>query len=85
MSSDIRIIGRLSVGQWAETDRPRHKLNSLGAQALTDAELLSILIGTGSREEDAVRLCARVLRDCGNNLNTLGKRSADELMKYNGL
>ena len=85
MSSDIRIIGRLSVGQWAETDRPRHKLNSLGAQALTDAELLSILIGTGSREEDAVRLCARVLADCGNNLNTLGKRSADELMKYNGL
>ena len=85
MSSDIRIIGRLSVGQWAETDRPRQKLNSLGAQALTNAELLSILIGTGSREEDAVRLCARVLADCGNNLNTLGKRSAQELMQYNGL
>ena len=75
----------MSVGQWAETDRPRHKLNTLGAQALTNAELLSILIGTGSREEDAVRLCARVLADCGNNLNTLGKRSADELMQYNGL
>ena len=75
----------MSVGQWAETDRPRHKLNTLGAQALTNAELLSILIGTGSREEDAVRLCARVLADCGNNLNTLGKRSAQELMQYNGL
>ena len=75
----------MSVGQWAEADRPRHKLNTLGAQALTNAELLSILIGTGSREEDAVRLCARVLADCGNNLNTLGKRSADELMQYNGL
>ena len=75
----------MSVGQWAETDRPRHKLNTLGAQALTNDELLSILIGTGSREEDAVRLCARVLADCGNNLNTLGKRSADELMQYNGL
>ena len=75
----------MSVGQWAETDRPRHKLNTLGAQALTNAELLSILIGTGSREEDAVRLCARVLADCGNNLNTLGKRSADDLMQYNGL
>ena len=70
----------MSVGQWAEADRPRHKLNTLGAQALTNAELLSILIGTGSREEDAVRLCARVLADCGNNLNTLGKRSAQELM-----
>ena len=75
----------MSVGQWAEADRPRHKLNTLGAQALTNAELLSILIGTGSREEDAVRLCARVLADCGNNLNTLGKRSAQELMQYNGL
>lgn len=85
MSSNIKILGRMSVGQWAETDRPRHKLNTLGAQALTNAELLSILIGTGSREEDAVRLCARVLADCGNNLNTLGKRSADDLMQYNGL
>ena len=83
--SNIKILGRMSVGQWAEADRPRHKLNTLGAQALTNAELLSILIGTGSREEDAVRLCARVLADCGNNLNTLGKRSAQELMQYNGL
>ena len=55
------------------------------AEALTNAELLSILIGTGSRKEDAVRLCARVLRDCGNNLNTLGKKTAPELMQYNGL
>ena len=64
---------KLNIGQWAAEDRPRHKLDTLGADALTNAELLSILIGTGSRQEDAVRLCARVLRDCGNNLNTLGK------------
>lgn len=75
----------MSVNQWAEEDRPRHKMQRLGAEALTNAELLSILIGTGSRDEDAVRLCARVLSDCGNNLNTLGKRSASELMQYNGL
>ena len=43
MSSNIKILGRMSVGQWAETDRPRHKLNTLGAQALTNAELLSIV------------------------------------------
>lgn len=83
--SNIKILGRMSVNQWAEEDRPRHKLSTLGASALSNAELLSILIGTGSREEDAVRLCARVLADCGNNLNTLGKRSAQELMQYNGL
>ena len=82
---NIKILGRMSVNQWAEEDRPRHKMQRLGADALTNAELLSIIIGTGSREEDAVRLCARVLADCGNNLNTLGKRSASELMKYNGL
>lgn len=76
---------KFNIRQWAAEDRPRHKLDILGAGALTNAELLSILIGTGSREEDAVRLCTRVLRDCGNNLNTLGKRSADELMQYNGL
>jgi len=82
---NVKILGRMSVNQWAEEDRPRHKMQRLGASALTNAELLSILIGTGSREEDAVRLCARVLSDCGNNLNTLGKRSASELMQYNGL
>ena len=76
---------KLNIRQWAAEDRPRHKLDVLGADALTNAELLSILIGTGSRQEDAVRLCARILADCGNNLNTLGKRSADELMQYNGL
>ena len=76
---------KLNIRQWAVEDRPRHKLDTLGAESLTNAELLSILIGTGSRREDAVRLCARVLADCGNNLNTLGKRSASELMQYNGL
>lgn len=76
---------KLNIRQWAAEDRPRHKLDVLGADALTNAELLSILIGTGSKQEDAVRLCARILADCGNNLNTLGKRSADELMQYNGL
>lgn len=78
-------MNKMRIGQWAAEDRPRHKLDTLGAEALTNAELLSILIGTGSRQEDAVRLCARVLRDCGNNLNTLGKKTAPELMKYNGL
>lgn len=76
---------KTKIRQWAAEDRPRHKMDRLGAEALSNAELMSILIGTGSRKEDAVRLCARVLADCGNNLNTLGKRTAPELMKYNGL
>lgn len=76
---------KTNIKAWAAEDRPRHKMERLGAEALTNAELMSILIGTGSQKEDAVRLCARVLADCDNNLNTLGKRSASDLMKYDGL
>ena len=47
------MTNKFNIRQWAVEDRPRHKLDTLGAQALTNAELLSIIIGTGSREEDA--------------------------------
>ena len=47
--SNIKILGRMSVNQWAEEDRPRHKLSTLGASALSNAELLSILIGTAGK------------------------------------
>lgn len=76
---------KLSINQWAEEDRPREKLERLGAEALTNAELLAILIGSGSTKESAVELMKRVLNDCNNNLNTLGKRSINELTRYNGM
>ncbi len=76
---------KLNINQWALDDRPREKLMKLGAQALSNAELLAILIGSGSPQESAVDLMKRVLNDCNNNLNTLGKRSANELMKYKGV
>lgn len=75
----------LSINEWAEADRPREKLAALGAQALSDAELLAILIGSGSSDESAVALMRRVLDDCGRNLNTLGKRSIDDLCRYKGV
>ena len=70
---------KLSINQWAEEDRPREKMMRLGAAALTNAELLAILIGSGSQDESAVDLTKRVLADCGNNLNTLGKKTIAEL------
>ena len=78
---------KLNITQWAEEDRPREKLMRLGAEALTNAELLAILIGSGSPEETAVELMKRVLGDCNNNLNTLGKKSISELTdaRYKGL
>lgn len=76
---------KLNINQWAEEDRPREKLMRLGAQALSDAELLAILVGSGSPQEDAVSLMKRMLNDCSNNLNTLGKKTIHELCKYNGI
>ena len=76
---------KLTINQWAEEDRPREKLRDLGAESLSDSELLAILIGSGSTRESAVELMKRVLTDCNNNLNTLGKKSIRELCEYNGI
>ena len=76
---------KLNINQWAEEDRPREKMERLGPQALSDAELLAILIGSGSPKEDAVSLMKRILSDCNNNLNTLGKKSIRDLCQYNGV
>lgn len=76
---------KLSINKWAEEDRPREKLERLGAAALSNAELLAILIGSGSTKESAVELMKRVLNDCDNNLNLLGKRTIHELTQYNGM
>lgn len=78
---------KLNINQWAEDDRPREKLMRLGAQALSNAELLAILIGSGSVDESAVDLMKRLLNDCNNSLNVLGKLSINRLTapRYKGL
>lgn len=78
---------KLNINQWAEEDRPREKMMRLGAAALSNAELLAILIGSGSQDESAVDLMKRVMTDCNNNLNTLGKKTIEELTSglYKGL
>lgn len=76
---------KLSIKDWDEADMPREKLERLGAEALSNAELLAILIGSGSSKESAVDLMKRVMSDCNNNLNTLGKLTITDLMKYNGV
>ena len=78
-------MNKLKISEWAEEDRPREKMASLGAETLSNAELLAILIGSGSTEESAVELMKRILADCNNNLNTLGKRNISELCVYNGI
>ena len=76
---------KLNINQWAEEDRPREKMEGQGAESLTNAELLAILIGSGSTKESAVELMKRLLSDCKNNLNTLGKMTIHDLCQYNGI
>ncbi|MDD5862881.1 MAG: DNA repair protein RadC [Prevotella sp.] len=76
---------KLSITDWAAEDRPRERLEALGASALSNAELLAILIGSGTRKQSAVDLMKTVLNDCHNNLNTLGKLSVTDLERYEGI
>lgn len=76
---------KLTIAHWAEEDKPREKLERLGASALSNAELLAILIGSGSPQESAVDLMKHILGDCDNNLNNLGKMSIHDLQQYKGM
>lgn len=75
----------MKINNLSLDDRPREKMMRLGAEALSNAELLAILIGSGSLEESSVELMQHVLSDCNNNLNTLGKLSQHELEQYKGI
>ena len=79
------IRSSLTIDKWSPEDRPREKMMAMGPQALSDAELLAILIGSGSTKESAVDLMKRILKDCNNNLNTLGKMTIRQLCEYNGI
>lgn len=74
-----------SIKQWAEDDKPREKLMQKGKQALSDSELVAILIGSGSRNESAVALSKRILASVNHNLNALGKLSLKQLMNFKGI
>jgi DNA repair protein RadC len=76
---------KISIKSWAEEDRPREKLSGQGRRALTDAELIAILIGSGSRTESAVELSKRILHHYDNDLNNLGKASIAELSRFKGI
>lgn len=72
---------RLTIREWAEDDRPREKMLRKGSQSLSDAELLAILIGSGSRDESAVELSRRIMRECSDNINELAQLTINDLCK----
>ena len=76
---------RLSIKQWAPEDRPTERLQRLGAESLTDGELLAILIGSGTQQYSAVDVANNVLGKFNRNLNTLGKARFDEILDTEGV
>lgn len=74
-----------SIKHWSDDDKPREKLVHKGRAVLSDAELIAILIGSGSRSESAVELSKRILSSVGNNLNELGRLSIKQLMQFKGI
>ncbi len=76
---------KLTINRWAEEDRPREKMTSKGAQALSNAELLAILIGSGSDEDSAVGLMQKVLAAYDNSLDRVGRLSVGELCQFKGI
>ena len=82
MEEDIQ---HLTIKEWAEDDRPREKLMLKGKQALSDAELLAILLATGTKNESAVQLAQRILSAYQNNLHEIAKLSVNDLQKFKGI
>lgn len=74
-----------SIKNWSQDDQPREKLRDKGKTVLSDAELVAILIGSGSRAESAVDLCKRILASVDHNLNALGKLTIAQLMEFKGI
>ena len=87
MESDNKVIYKETAGirSWAEEDRPREKLLLKGAVALSVAELIAILIGSGTPGESAVDVSKAILKSTENNLNELGKLSVRDLMRFKGI
>ena len=76
---------KLSIKEWAEDDRPREKLLLKGRSALSDAELIAILIGSGNRNESAVDLSKRILNTAENNLEKFSRMGISELKRFPGM
>lgn len=75
----------ISIKNWSVDDRPREKLLNQGARALSNSELLALLIGSGSRDESAVQLGMRIMASVENSLYELSRLSPGELMRFDGI
>ncbi len=81
----MEIINYIPIKDWAPSDQPREKLIEKGRAILSNTELLTILIRSGSEKESALDLSKKIMSSAGNNLNTLGKLSVKQLMSFKGI
>ena len=75
----------MTIKNWEDTDKPREKMIAQGKTALSNAELLAILLGSGSANESAVALSRRILASVGNSLTALGKQTLAQLTTFKGI
>jgi DNA repair protein RadC len=75
----------MKIKDWSDADKPREKLELLGKNALSDAELLAIVLGSGSKNESALDLSKRILKDANHSISTLSKYTIKDLQKYKGI
>lgn len=79
------MVEKSNINEWAMADRPRERFMTGGAETLSNAELLAILVGSGTQGENAVSLMNRLLADCNNSLSSLGKMTLRQLCEYRGI
>ena len=77
--------GRPSIRNWAVSDRPREKYIAMGGHLLSDAELLAILLRSGTQKESALDLARKLLSACDNSLQNLSQMTVEKLMEINGI
>ncbi|MCF0207623.1 MAG: hypothetical protein HUK15_09365, partial [Bacteroidales bacterium] len=76
---------RKSIKNWAKDDRPREKLIEKGPLALSNAELLAIIIGSGNKKKSALDVAKEILEDCDNNIDTLCHKTYHQFLKFDSI
>jgi DNA repair protein RadC len=85
MAASVKIYNSNPIHSWAVEDRPREKMSLKGRNALSDAELIAILLGTGTKDENALDIAKKILCSAENNLNALGELTLKDLQKIRGI
>ncbi len=73
---------KLPLNKWSDDDKPREKMITLGKKALSNSELIGILIGSGNKEESAIELSKRILHSVNESLNELSKLNVHDLINH---